>query len=208
MLGRRKGRRRTSRSSCPGVVYQSRLCLGGLGAFPPARLQQAAAVPSLQLGSGTRTCWFWEAPRGHSRYSRNDLRKEEQPGQQNTCSAAQTLWGGRKMLPSGVRACRPGQGNCAASTGDFLCQMSSGPEVRAKVLIFGIFCLLELLTTLTETEIPFSHVPPGEYPASTPGRCSWLEGVAAPVGIDFSSLHSCLCNAWACSAMQNLHFAQ
>lgn len=98
-------------------------------------------MPSLQLGSGTRTCWFWEAPRRHSRYSRNDLRKEEQPGQQNTCSAAQTLWGGRKMLPSGVRACRPGQGNCAASTGDFLCQMSSGPEVRAKVLTFGIFCL-------------------------------------------------------------------
>lgn len=120
MLGKRKARRRASRSSCPGVVYQSRLCLGGLGAFPHARLQ---------LGSGTRACWFCKAPRGDSR---NDLGREEQPGQQNTCSDAQTLW---------AESLQAWQGNCAASTGDCLCQVRSGPEVRAPALTFGISCL-------------------------------------------------------------------
>lgn len=46
---------------------------------------------------------------------------------------------------------------CGANTDDFLC---SSPEVWVKGCTFWHFLLLisELLTTLTETEIPFSHV--------------------------------------------------
>lgn len=138
-------------------------------------------------------------------------------GSRTPAGLVKTQGGGRENLPSGVRSCRPGQGEwtgCGASADDFFCQMNSNPEVSGEVLhVLAFLALNPGAAHHTHrdwnTFLPCPRqILPGEYPASTSGRCSWLEGVDAQVQIDFSSLHGCLCNAWACFAMQNLHFAQ
>lgn len=60
-------------------------------------------------------------------------------GSTTPAGLVKTLQGGRENLPSGVGACRPGQGGWAD---DFLCQMSSGSEVSGKVLHILAFLAL------------------------------------------------------------------
>lgn len=128
----KKGRRpkaRASKATCHGVVYH-----GGSG----SRGKGQEAVPG-QAAAGS---WHQGIPvlrssRETLYYSRNDLRKGDQPGQQNTCRAGQNAGGGKgRVFPLGGRAPRIEQGEwtgCRAN-GDFLCRMRPSPEVSGQVM--------------------------------------------------------------------------
>lgn len=90
-------------------------------------------------------------------------------------------------------------------------QIISSVQVLRSVVKCCIFwhflpLILELLTTLTETETPFSHVHSKFYLENI--QLPHQEGVPGWKGWMLKFELISVCNAWACFAMQNLHFAQ
>lgn len=116
--GEKEGQKKSIQINLPWGHSSKQALPGWFGSIPTCQAAAGSCCAQSAAGVWHQNVLVLGSSQG-TLYSRNDLRKDEQPGQQNTCSAGQTLWGARKMLPSGVRACRPGQGNCGASTGDF-----------------------------------------------------------------------------------------